>query len=229
MADAGLPQALLAVAGQIEQHPVPGAAGKEALAVRVVLQEAVKKLRANLIGRLAYGGADDGGDRRAVCAQGFHCVQSGFEHAVAAAAPACVRRPDDPGLRIGKQHRLTIGGQNGKTESGGRCDQRIGARAWIKRCGQHDDIGGMHLIDRDQMRQRQVHRLRHPGAVDGHGIAQVAAAGPAVQPRKNARRGPALAGKEPVPGTRKGVRGDDFQHVRTPAVGALCAGAAPAP
>ena len=99
---------------------------------------------------------------------------------------------------IGKKHGLAIGRQDRQTKARGGGDHAISFDGGFEGSGQMHHIGGMHLMQANQGRGGQAQSLCHPRPIDLHHFRQVAAARPAVQPRKYPRRCAALAGEEPV-------------------------------
>ena len=86
----------------------------------------------------------------AVGAERLHRVQRRLEDAVAGAAPAGMGGADHPGLVIGEQDRLAIGGQHGDGEAGrGRDHARRRAGGRPAGAVTVQRVGGMDLMDRD--------------------------------------------------------------------------------
>ena len=149
----------------------------------------------------------------ALRAKGFHGVERGLHHPIARAFPARMRRADHARLGIGKKHRLAIGGQDRQRQARRGRHHRIGAGPVGKGGGDGHHIGRMNLMHADQRLHPQTHRIGDAGAVDGDDLGLIRTASAAIQPGENARRRATLAGEKAMTG-RKGIRGNDFQHLR---------------
>jgi hypothetical protein len=71
----------------------------------------------------------------------------------------------------------------------------------------------MDLMHADQPLGFKPQRVGHAGAVDRDDFGLIRTACAAIQPGENARRCATLAGEKAMTG-RKGIRGNDFQHLR---------------
>src|SRR2546421_4912474 len=93
---------------------------------RVMRQKLLGKFWPDLVGGLGYARADAGANAGPLGAQRLHPVESSFDDAAESAAPAAMRRTDDPGDCILEQDGGTIGSENAKGDAGAARDQAIG-------------------------------------------------------------------------------------------------------
>ncbi len=107
---------------------------------------------------------------------------------------------DDAGLKVGKEDRPAIGGENAEREARNIGDHRVGfgpASVIDWRCDGYDG-GAVDLMDGDEAGFREIEGGSHNAAVAAHGFKIVARTRAAVERGEQPGRKAALAGEETV-------------------------------
>ena len=161
------PAARSSAGGAGDQVDRRGAGARGAAAAGDGPGDLVGHLLRYLVAAAAGGRADHGGGAGGLGAEALHRGEGGLQDAGGQALPAGVRHRDDPGSRVGEQHRQAVGGQHQQPQPGGRGDESVDA---VDRAAGVDDrdLAAVHLRHEDQVVGGQADGGGEPLAVGAH-------------------------------------------------------------
>src|SRR4029079_12995680 len=139
------------IAGKIEQRMgFPRGGPEEAIARRILGVEAGDELGAHLVVALTDHRAQHGAYLATLGAKPLHGIDRCLDDPGERAAPAGMRRPDDSGLRVGKEDRPAIGSGYADGERAYPRDDSVGARPRFRGPRRLDghDVWRVNLIGR---------------------------------------------------------------------------------
>lgn len=141
---------------------------KQRFVRRVVPQEGRCERRIDLVARLRDGRPDGSDDPLTPGAESFHAVHGVLQHACQCTPPPGVGGAHDPGHRIRKQDRRTVGSQNadGNVWVPGDDGIRLLRGRW-HRAG-NEDAGTVNLHGSDQGHGSQARHRKSPTPILGH-------------------------------------------------------------
>ena len=213
--DTGGDQAVNDVAFEVEVRLAGGAGDEEADVVAIGVEEAGAECVVDLVGWLSDARPDRGVNALAPGAEPLHRLDRRVGDSGERTAPAGMGGADDRCVMVREQHRRAIGGEDSEQQIGPIGDHRVGTRASILRPGRvrHDNLGGMDLVDRRQLR---IGKQGGDGeaAVAGDRLGVVAAAKADVQARAFADRDAAAPAEEAVRKLAEADRADDLDGQR---------------
>ena len=168
--------------------------------VGIGFDEALDKLAADFVARLADQGADRRDDAAALGAEIFHRLDGGFDDAGQRTFPSRMCGTDHARIRIDEEYWPAVGGGDADRKAVNAGDDRIGLRSqWaFPRAGRDDRVGRMDLMHVEKSVGCNAHRVGHPAAVlaDIGGI--VVRAKSAIEAGIDAVGDAAVAGEEGV-------------------------------
>ena len=157
--------------------------GEEARMLRLLRQDRIAEVRADLVRALPDARTDRRDDRGRAGAEPDHGGNGRLDHTGRRAAPAGMGGADHASLGIGQQDGRAVGGDDAESDIGPDGHHRVGARAAAggPRCRHLDNIRAVHLHEADEAIRVGADRAGGAGAVLQHRIACVTSRQAAVE------------------------------------------------